>query len=91
MGGDPLTRGERPEWWAWELELSAHLLKRMADRQFTELELRAMLDRASEFRADIAPGRWVADTRHRRGRWEVILEPDFAAKLIVVVTAYPVQ
>ncbi len=34
-----------PEWWDWELELSPHLLKRMADRGFSELDLRAMLDR----------------------------------------------
>ncbi len=36
-----------PEWWDWELELSPHLLKRMEDRQFNEVDLRTMLHRAS--------------------------------------------
>ena len=26
-------------------------------------------------RRDLEPGRWVAVTRHRRSRWEVIVEP----------------
>ena len=26
---------ERSAWWDWELELSAHLLKRMVDRGFS--------------------------------------------------------
>ena len=38
---------ESPDWWSWELELSAHLLKRMMDRQFNEADLRLMLDDAS--------------------------------------------
>ena len=25
-----------PTWWAWELELTPHLFKRMEDRDFTE-------------------------------------------------------
>ncbi len=36
-----------PDWWSGELELSAHLLKRMMDRQFNEADLRLMLDDAS--------------------------------------------
>lgn len=27
-----------PEWWHWEIELSPHLLKRMADRGFSEAD-----------------------------------------------------
>jgi hypothetical protein len=30
-----------PEWWEWELELTAHLEKRMLDRDFNEIDLRA--------------------------------------------------
>jgi hypothetical protein len=29
-----------PEWWDWELELTPHLLKRLVDRGFTEVDLR---------------------------------------------------
>jgi hypothetical protein len=79
-----------PDWWDWELELSPHLLKRMTDRRFTEIDLRRMLERASSYRTDVVKGRWVLETRHRRRAWEVIVEPDGERELLVVVTAYPV-
>ncbi len=47
-----------PEWWDWELELSPHLLKRMEDRQFNEVDLRTMLARATSCHPDIVEGRW---------------------------------
>ncbi len=62
----------------------------MADRRFTEVDLRHMLSRAHSYRRDVVEGRWVVHSRHRRKRWEVIVEPDFEAELLVVVTAYPV-
>ena len=52
----------------------------MEDRDFTEIDLRTMLE-----------GRWVIETRHRRRRWEVIVEPDPTVQRVVVVTAYPVE
>ena len=81
---------EWPEWWDWELELSPHLLKRMVDRRFTEVDLRRMLERATRYREDIVGGRWAIDTRHARTAWQVIVEPDWDRRLLVVVTAYPV-
>jgi len=63
----------------------------MADRRFTELDLRRMLDKATSFRRDIVEGRWVIRTRHRRRPWEIIVEPDSAEKLLVVITAYPLE
>jgi hypothetical protein len=80
---------KRPAWWDWELELSPHLLKRMTDRGFTELDLRGILKSATSVRRDVVPGRWAAATRHRGRRWEVVLEPDRDAQLLVVITAYP--
>ena len=77
-----------PEWWEWELELSSHLFKRMAERDFSEIEVRRMLSVASSFRADVVPGRWIIETRHRRKAWEVIVEPDRDAQVLVVITAY---
>jgi hypothetical protein len=78
-------------WWDWELELSPHLSKRMIDRDFNELAVRRMLTVATAYRADVVSGRWVISTRHRRAPWEVIVEPDAAAQLLVVVTAYPID
>ena len=80
-----------PTWWDWELELSAHLFKRMADRDFNELAIRRMLSVATGFRPDAVPDRWIIATRHRRAPWEVIVEPDATGHLLVVVTAYPVE
>lgn len=74
----------------WELELTPHLFKRMDDREFDDLELRTMLERASSYGPDSTAGRWIIRTRHRRRPWEVIVEPDFDAQLLVIVTAYPV-
>jgi hypothetical protein len=79
-----------PPWWEWELELTPHLEKRMEDRGFNEVELRAMLHGALGFRADLAEGRFVIETEHGRRAWEVIVEPDEMDHLLVVVTAYPV-
>lgn len=80
-----------PEWWDWELELTPHLEKRMVDREFTEVDLRAMLERASGHRPDPVEGRFVIETEHKRSPWEVIVEPDEIDHLLVVVTAYPVN
>jgi hypothetical protein len=65
-----------------------HLAKRMLDRAFDEVDLRAMLEHAEDLRPDDMPGRWIAKTRHSDQTWEVILEPDSAARVLVVVTAY---
>lgn len=80
-----------PAWWEWELELSSHLFKRMADRNANEIEIRRMLSVASRLHRDIVPGRWIVETRHRRAPWEVIVEPDADAHLVVVITAYPIE
>ncbi len=82
---------EWPDWWSWELELSPHLLKRMGDRGFDEPDLRLMLEDGSGYHADYEPGRWVVETRHAGAAWEVIVEPDPREKMLVVVTAYPIE
>lgn len=82
---------EWPEWWGWELELSSHVEKRMEDRDFTEVELREMLERAAGYRSDVVEGRWVIETQRRGKRWEVIVEPDREEMLLVVLTAYPIE
>ena len=82
---------EWPPWWGWTLQLTAHLRKRMADRSFTEVDLRGMLQVAHGYRPDVVDDRWVIETRHKSGAWEVIVEPDPAAENLVVVTAYPVE
>ena len=55
------------------MELSPHLLKRMDDRRFTEIDLRRMLERAARYREDVVDGRWAIETKHRGKAWEVIV------------------
>ncbi|MCC6652400.1 MAG: DUF4258 domain-containing protein [Candidatus Eisenbacteria bacterium] len=79
-----------PTWWEWELELTSHVQRRMVDREFTEVDLRRMLEVATAYRDDpLIEGRFVVETRHRGADWEVIVEPDEADHWLVVVTAYP--
>lgn len=78
-----------PAWWDWELDFSSHLEKRMPQRDFTEIDLRTMLDRATRYQPDFIEGRWGVTTHHRHRAWEVVVEPDFVERLLVVITAYP--
>jgi hypothetical protein len=80
-----------PAWWEWEIECSnPHLIKRMADRGFSEIVLREMLESAKDFRPDHETGRYVVETMRGGRAWEVVVEPDAADELLIVVTAYPV-
>jgi len=48
-----------------------------------------MLAAAAADRLDVQPGRFAIDTRHDGRPWIVIVEPDLAGELLVVITAYP--
>jgi hypothetical protein len=80
-----------PEWWEWELELTPHLERRMEDREFNEVDLRGMLQSASDHRADVVEGRFVVETTLCGREWEVVVEPDTIEQLLVVITAYKVD
>jgi hypothetical protein len=77
-----------PSWWEWELEFSVHVEQRMLERGITEVELRAMLESASELNPSHVEGRFVAETRHGGEGWAVVLEPDVERRCIAVVTVY---
>jgi hypothetical protein len=62
----------------------------MEDRQFNEVDIRTMLERARSHRRNIVEGRWVIETYHEEHPWEVIVEPDVMRKQLVIITAYPV-
>lgn len=79
-----------PKWWEWEIEFIPHLLKRMEDRDFNEVDLRKMLHYAKNYKVDLVEGRWIIETQHNHHPWEVIVEPDGFEKVLVIITAYPV-
>jgi hypothetical protein len=82
---------EWPGWWHWELDISSHVRKRMLDRDFTEVELRAMMEDATGFHPDFEDGRWVIEVQRYGNPWEVIVEPAPRTSRLVVITAYPLE
>ena len=89
MGAE--RRTDWPAWWDWELELSSHLLKRMVDRRFSEVDLRSMMASGMDLREDDEAGRWVVGTTHESRPWDVIVQPDEDAQLLIIITAYPLE
>ncbi|WP_161602229.1 DUF4258 domain-containing protein [Tautonia marina] len=85
MVPDPL---DWPDWWEWELEFTPHLLKRMVDRGFNEVDLRAMLASASGYRPSASEGRFVIMARYDGRDWDIVVEPDETSRQLLVITAY---
>ena len=80
-----------PQWWNWDLSFTSHSEMRMEQRGVTEVDLRAMLERANGYRPNVAEGQFMIDAWHHQRPWVVIVEPDFDAKLLVIVTVYEVS
>ena len=80
-----------PPWWEWELYLKAHVLERMEERRFTEVDLLSMIECAADYWRSHTEGRWVIETEHEGRHWHVIVEPNAAKKLLEVITAYAVK
>ena len=79
-----------PEWWNWDLSFTSHAELRMEQRGVTEVELPAMLEKATAFEHNVVEGRFMIHVRHLQHPWCVIVEPDADATLLVVVTVYEV-
>ena len=84
-------RRQWPPWWDWELDFRPHVEERMVDRHFAEVELRRMMEKATEYRRGPKQGRWILSTKNQGRRWEVIVEPNPADELLEVITAYAVK
>jgi len=80
-----------PAWWNWELSFTPHAELRMEQRGVTEVDVRAMLERATAFEPSVVEGRFMIQSVKSNRRWIVIVEPDNDASLLVVVTAYEVS
>ena len=62
----------------------------MEQRGVTEVDVRAMLEKATGFKPSVTGGRFTIQVRHMQRSWAVIVEPDTDARLLVVVTVYEV-
>jgi hypothetical protein len=80
-----------PQWWNWELSFTSHAELRMEQRGATELDVRAMLERATGYEPSVVEGRFMIHVVHRQRPWIVIVEPDIEAKRLLVVTTYEVS
>ena len=80
-----------PAWWNWELSFTPHAELRMEQRGVTEVDVRAMLERATAFEPSVVEGRFMIDVKKNDRPWIVIVEPDTDASLLVIVTAYEVS
>lgn len=75
----------------WDLDISDHAKDNMPVREFTEVDLRRLMERATNYLPDVLEGRWRIEVRFKGQPWEVIVEPVPEKKLLVVVTAYDVN
>lgn len=80
---------DRPEWWNWPLTLTIHIENRMEERDFSEVDLRAMRQYALDVRPAGQEGRWHVRARHGGREWTVVLEPHEEERVVIAVTAYP--
>lgn len=62
----------------------------MAQRDVTEVDVRAMLERSKTYESSVVEGRYMIHTHHQQHPWIVIVEPDAGSERLVVVTAYEV-
>lgn len=58
-----------PDWWNWDLSFTGHAELRMEQRGVTEVEVRAMLERATGFEASVVEGRFMIRTQREQGPW----------------------
>jgi hypothetical protein len=76
-----------------ELGTLVHTPRRIAHEQrgVTEVDVRAMLERATAFEPSVVEGRFMICVARNGRPWIVIVEPDIDASLLVVVSAYEVS
>jgi hypothetical protein len=63
----------------------------MEQRGVTEVDVRAMLERATRYEPTVVEGRFMIHAVHQQRPWIVIVEPDAEAQLLTVVTSYEVS
>ncbi|MEM8873697.1 MAG: DUF4258 domain-containing protein [Planctomycetota bacterium] len=81
---------DAPYWWDWELVMSPHVVKRMASRDISELDIRDMAERADGWSFDPYPGRVRLHTTMNGRAWRIVVEPQENIEAIEVVTTFAV-
>ena len=81
---------DQPVWWDWELAFTDHVAERMAERNFSETDIRLMLSTAADWRPSHVYGRFILEMTWVGESWEVVVEPDELTGLLYVITAFRV-
>lgn len=81
---------QRPQWLDWELVLTSHVLRRMAERGLTEVELRTIVEAPASITPAADPSRFEITGRIDQDRWLVVVDADPVAEVLIAVTAYPI-
>jgi hypothetical protein len=79
-----------PEWWTWDLSFTGHAEMRMEQRGVTEVDLRAMLERATGFDHNVVDGRFMIHAGTGRDPGSSSSSPTWT-QLLVVVAVYEVS
>lgn len=61
----------------------------MEEREFSEVDLRAMLEQPLDVTPMGRRGRCRVRARHGGREWIVVLEPEEEERVVIAVTAYP--
>jgi len=78
-----------PPWLDWDLRLTDHILERMVDRRFNEVDLREMLESPVGVGVGAVAGRRVLQCELDGRDWKMVVEPERDEQKRLVVTAYP--
>ena len=79
---------ERPEWWDWDLAFDSHVEARMEERDVSDIDLRTMIEDATDFSPNRRIGRWRISTRLRGQPWVIVVEPDLDGQITHVITVF---
>lgn len=71
--------------------MTFHVHRRMEDRGFNEVDLRTMLEIPVAILPQIPGARWQVYSRFRGQFWKIVVEPDPGARIVLVITAYPLE
>lgn len=63
----------------------------MISRNFNEIDLRSMLSNPFGYERDSEEGRFLIKSVYKHKNWEIIIEPDFEEKVIVVITVFSLE
>lgn len=82
---------QQPYWWTWPQEWTDHVQLQLADRANRGETLHELFANPVRLFPGRLPGRWCVESALHGRRWHVIVDVDDDERVLVVVTAYPLD